>query len=135
MSRPLFILLMIFGIAAACCAISAPAARGDVFVLADDGQLTGGLGDKGGSPRERYVVRTDGGAVVTLDRLAVKQIVQQNAAELEYDKVRPTYADTTEDQWRLAEWCREKSLSKARQAALERVIELDPQNRQARIAL
>jgi len=135
MCRPLSIIVAGFGIGIACCAINATQLRADVFVLADDGQLTGELVNKDESPRKTYVVRTDGGAVITLDRLAVKHVVQQNAAELEYDKIRPTFADTAEDQWRLAEWCREKSLPKARQAALERVIELDPQNRQARIAL
>src|SRR5690349_9109790 len=79
-------------------------AKADTFVLTDDGQISGELVNKDESPRKTYVVRTDGGAVVTLDRLAVKQVVQQNAADVEYDKIRPTYADTAEDQWRLAEW-------------------------------
>jgi hypothetical protein len=81
------------------------------------------------------VIRTADGATITLDRSQVKQVVSQTPMELEYEKIRPTYADTVDDQWRLAEWCKEKALPHARQAALERVIELDPDNRQARMAL
>ena len=110
-------------------------AHGDNFLLTNDGQLTGELLNRDESPRQKYVIRTADGTTITLEKGQVKQVVSQSAAELEYEKIAPTFADTVEDQWRLAEWCKEKSLTRGRQIALERVIELNPDQKQARIAL
>ena len=107
----------------------------DNFLLTNDGQVTGELLNRDESPRQKFVIRTADGATITLEKAQVKQVVTQSAAELEYEKIAPTFADTVEDQWRLAEWCKEKSLPRGRQIALERVIELNPDHKQARIAL
>src|SRR3954468_1286140 len=101
--------------------IGIPSARGDVYILKTDGQVRGELVNREESPRQKYVIKTADGATVTLDKAQVKQIVPQNAAEIEYEKIRPTFADTAADQWKLAEWCRDHSLTKARQAALQRI--------------
>ncbi|HKD35321.1 MAG TPA: HEAT repeat domain-containing protein, partial [Pirellulales bacterium] len=61
--------------------------------------------------------------------------VLRGAADTEYEKIRPTYPDTVEGQWQLAEWCREHSLNKQRRTHLERIIVLDPNHKQARAAL
>ncbi|HZZ27156.1 MAG TPA: hypothetical protein VFE46_04040 [Pirellulales bacterium] len=87
------------------------------------------------TPRQKYVIQTSAGATLTFDRSQIKKVTAQSPAELEYEKIRPTFADTAEDQWRLAEWCRENSYSKGRQAALERVLQIDPDNRKAHMAL
>ncbi len=110
-------------------------ARADTYILKTDGQVRGELVNRDESPRQKYVIKTADGATVTIDKAQVKQIVPQNAAELELEKIRPTFADTPEEQWKLAEWCREHSLLKARQSVLERVIELDPNNAPAHKAL
>jgi hypothetical protein len=110
-------------------------ARADIYVLSNDGQVRGELVNKDEVPRQKYVIKTVDGAVITLERAQVKQIVPQLATEMEYEKIRPTFADTVADQWKLAEWCREKTMTKARQAALERIIELEPNHKQARLAL
>jgi hypothetical protein len=120
---------------AVCCGGACPCARADIFILANDGQLSGEFVNRDESPRQKYVVHTADGATITLERAQVKKVVPQSAAELEYEKICPTFADTADDQWRLAEWCREKSLPRGKQAALERVIELNPEHRQARMAL
>ncbi len=123
------------GIALAALCAGILSARADIYVLKSDGQVRGELVNKDESPRQKYVIKTAEGAVVTLDRAQVKNIVSQNAAETEYEKIRPTFADTAADQWKLAEWCREKSMTKARQEALQRVLELEPNHKQARLAL
>ena len=110
------------------------AAQADIFELSSGGQISGLWLNRDETPRQKYVIQTDK-ATFTFDHSQIKKITAQSPAELEYEKVRPTYADTAADQWRLAEWCREKSYPKGRQAALERVIQLDPENRQARMAL
>ena len=99
---------------AAHCALISPPARADIYVLANDGQVRGELKNTGESPRQKYVILTPEGMTVTLDRSQVKQIIPQSPAEIEFEKIRPTFADTAEDQWKLAEWCRENSLTRQR---------------------
>ena len=55
--------------------------------------------------------------------------------EAEYERIRPTYADTAAAQWELAQWCREHKLTAQRETHLRRVIELEPNHVEARHAL
>jgi HEAT repeats len=125
----------VIAMAAGFCVVASAPAPADIYVLANDGQVRGELQNIDEAPRQKYVILTPDGATVTLDRAAVKQIIPQLPAEVEFEKIRPTYADTADDQWRLAEWCRENSLSPQRQVVLEHIIELDPEYRPARLAL
>lgn len=111
------------------------AVRADIFTLQDDGQIRGELVNKDQKPRKNYVVKTASGGQVTLDAAQVKSVKKQSAAELQYDKIRSKYGDTSEAQWEIAQWCREHKLTKQRRVHLERVIELDPDHAEARHAL
>ncbi len=122
-------------VALALCAAASPIARADIFVLTNDGQIHGEMVNTDDAPRQQFVIRTPEGATVTIDRGQVKQIIPQTPAQMEFDKVRPTYADTLEQQWKLAEWCRENSLTRERQSVLEHIIELSPDYKPARLAL
>jgi hypothetical protein len=109
--------------------------RAEIFVLTNDGQVQGEEIKVPGTPASQTVIRTISGGQITLDKSQIKQIIPQPPAEAEYERIAPTYADTVEDQWRLAEWCRIHSLPKQRQAHLERIIALDPNHKPARAAL
>ncbi len=124
---------VLVGIAASI--LSAGVARAEIFILANDGQVQGEELKLPGTPPNQTVIRTASGGQVTLDKSQIKQIIPQGPAELEYERIRPTYADTVNDQWRLADWCRAHGLSKQRQVHLERVIALDPDHKAARGAL
>jgi hypothetical protein len=115
--------------------VAAGAARADIFILTGDGQVQGEIVASPNTPKDKTVIRTASGGEVTLDKSQIKQIIPQSAADLEYEKIRPTYPDTVEGQWQLAEWCRDHSLTKQRQTHLERVIALDPEHKQARALL
>jgi hypothetical protein len=110
-------------------------ARADIYMLTSGGQVQGELINPTESPRKQYIIRTDEGAKITIDRAQLKQIVPQSAAEIEYEKIKPTYPDTLEGQLQLADWCQKHSLQKQRMAALERVIEIDPNHTQSRALL
>ena len=113
-----------------------PIAAGNVYVLAGGGRIEGELLNADESPREKYVIKTDAGATVTVAADRVQKVLTPRAAEVEYERIRPTYPDTVEGQWALAEWCREHALPAAvREPHLRRVIELDPNHVQARRAL
>ena len=113
----------------------APGASAEVFVLAGGGRLVGELVNRNESPRQKYVIRTADGATVTLDAAQVRKILPQRPEEAEYERIRPTYADTAAAQWELAEWCRQHKLLPQREVHLRRVIELDPEHVEARRAL
>jgi hypothetical protein len=115
-------------------ALAAPA-WADTFVLHNGGRVEGELLNPDEKPRKSYVVQTDDGAKITLDAEQVAKVVQFSAAQREYEKIRPTFADTVEDQWELAEWCRKEKLLPERFAHLERLIAIDPDHAQARRAL
>jgi hypothetical protein len=111
------------------------AAHGDVFVLAQGGQVVGELQNPEQSPRETYVVKDADGVVVTLSKAQVKQWIRPKPEEVEYEKIRATCPDTPDGQWELAEWCKERKLTAQRKVHLQRVVELDPDNEQAHKAL
>ena len=111
------------------------AAGAEVFVLENGGRVVGDLTNPNEIPREKYVVRTSEGMLITLDRRQVKQILRPRPEELEYEKIWPRCPDTIEEQWKLAEWCRERLLIEQRQRHLRRILELDPDHKEARRAL
>ncbi len=113
----------------------APLASAEVFVLTGGGQITGDLLNRDQTPRKQYVVQTTEGVKVTLDASQIKKVMRSRPEEAEYDRIRPTYADTVEDQWKLGLWCRNHKLSAQRAVHLRRVIELDPNNVEAYRAL
>ena len=111
-------------------------ATGEVYVLVGGGRIEGELVNADESPREKYVIKTDGGATVTIVADQVKKVFTPRPNEVEYERIRPTYPDTVDGQWALAEWCREHRMPRVvREAHLGRVIELDPNHVLARRAL
>ena len=112
------------------------AVRGDeTFVLTRGGQIVGQLQNPDQSPRTTYVIKTSEGSQVTLARSQVKEVVSKDPTLAEYEKIRPRYGDTAEEQWALAEWCQERNLAQLRRDHLERVVEVDPNHANARRAL
>jgi hypothetical protein len=114
--------------------LSRPAAA-EVFILTTGGRVEGQWLNRDETPRKKFVIQTSGGGQITLARTQVKEVLQARPEELEYQKIRPSYADTVEGQWALAEWCRTNRLTAQRETHLRRVIELDPDHVQARRAL
>ncbi len=104
----------------------------ELFLLTGGGRVSGELLNPDQTPRETYVIRTAGGGQVTLARSQVERFVASRPIEDQYAKIRPSYADTVEGQWALAEWCRENRLMLQRRTHLQRIIELDPDHAGAR---
>jgi hypothetical protein len=113
----------------------AQTATAEVFVLANGGRVTGELVNRDESPRQRYVVLVADGGKVTFEPSQVQQVLRQKPDEAEYERIAPSYADTVEAQWELAEWCRQRKLTAQRDVHLRRVIELDSNHAKARAAL
>jgi len=110
-------------------------ASSEVFLLTNGSQIKGRLLNPDESPRQRFVIQTAEGTKITLSRYQVKQILHQSPEESEYASIRHRYPDTVDGHWALAEWCRERGLTKQRQEHLERIIQLAPDHAEARAAL
>ncbi len=125
----------VWGITAAVLCCCSPAVRAEVFQLANNGEVRGELVNRDEKPRTHYVVKTAEGGNISLPADRVKKVVKQSAGEMEYDRRAATAADTVKAQWDVAEFCREKHLAAQRTKHLERIIQLDPDNADARRAL
>lgn len=125
MLKPSLLSLIVAGFALA-------PASAEVFVLRSGGRIEGLHVNADNKWGPEYIVRTADGGEVTIARTDVKEVIRIRDAELAYDRVAPTYADTIEDQLKLAEWCREQFLSAQEKAHLRRVLELDPDNAKIR---
>jgi len=126
-------LITIFFLAAV---VLAPAwCAAEVFLLESGGRIDGTLLNPEQNPREKFIVRIDGGATVTLQASQVVQILHAKPEEREYRRIRPNYPDTADGQWALAEWCLEQRLLEERQRHLQRILELEPDHAEARRAL
>lgn len=110
-------------------------APAEVLVLVHGGRLEGELVNPDETPRKTYVIRLSAGGQISLEAAQVKDVIATRPEMAEYEKVRSKYPDTAEGQWALAEWCKEHRLEPQRKALLERVIQLDPEHKQARALL
>lgn len=115
--------------------VLATTAPADVFVLTSGGRISGELLKRTEPPHRQYIIQVADGSKVTLDPDQVADVIRQRPAEAEYERIRPTYADTVEAQSELAQWCRDHKLSAQREVHLRRVIELDPTNAEAHLGL
>jgi hypothetical protein len=110
-------------------------AEAEVFILTNGGRVEGELLNPDELPRQKYAVRTAVGAEITLTPDQVEEVVYRRPEQVEYEAMRHTCPDTVEGQWKLAEWCRERQLLSERETHLRRILELEPDNLQARRAL
>ena len=112
-------------------AILRPAA-GEVFLLKSGGRIEGDLVNADEKPRTSYVIALPGGGQVTLDAAAVEKVQPVPPELAEYQKVRRKYPDTVQGQLQMAEWCRDHNLPAQRKAHLERVLQIEPDQADAR---
>ncbi len=105
----------------------------DVFELTDGGRVTGVLVERGSD--EEYVVRTDSGAMVTLAKAQVYKIATVDDNLLEYQERSRTMPDTVDAHRRLAEWCKRQQFTKLRDHHLQRILQLDPNDKEVRVSL
>ena len=120
---------------AACLAGGASTVQADLFLLTSGGQVEGELVNRDESPRVNYVVRLATGGELTLARKQVANWVVQSEAQKRYDELLPKMPPTAEGHWKMAEWCRERSLESQRESHLREIVKLDPNHEGARLGL
>ncbi len=107
----------------------------DVIILHNGGVVRGQWLNRSASPAATYLIETESGGRLTLDKSQVKEAIRQSPSSFEYEQLAPSVADTADEQWDLAEWCRQRQLIEQRTAHLLRIIELEPDHAAARRAL
>ncbi len=106
--------------------------RADTFFLRSGGQIEGNVINKDENPRKSYVIAVAGGAEITLEADVVEKVQAVPPELAEYEKLRLKTRDTVLDQMNLAEWCRQHGLTAQRKSTLEHVLQLDPEQPEAR---
>ena len=112
-------------------AILRPAA-GEVFLLRSGGRIEGDLVNADENPRTSYVISLPNGGQLTLDAAVVEKVQPVRPELAEYEKVRRQHPDTVQGQLQMADWCRDHNLPAQRKTHLERVLQLDPDQADAR---
>jgi HEAT repeats len=117
-------------------AVLAPALAGaDVVRLKSGGEIQGVVRESEEAGADAVTVETLSGGVIVVPRADVEFITTRPRLVEEYELKAKTVPSTVEAQWELAEWCRERDLEEQRREHLLKVVELQPDHRQARAAL
>ena len=128
-------LTVIYYTAAIVLAVAGGVARADVFLLRSGGQIEGQWTNRQQGRSAGHEVSTASGIRVRVAATQVEERVPQLKSEAEYERIAPAYGPSIDDQWRLAEWCRQNSLPHRRRGHLEAILALDPDHIAARRAL
>jgi hypothetical protein len=107
-------------------------AEGDVFVLRSGGRIEGDLVNSDEQPRTSYVISLPGGGQLTLDAAVVAKVESVPQELAEYEKVRRQHPNTVQGQLQMADWCHKHKLDAQWKTHLERVLQLDPDQADAR---
>ncbi len=118
---------------------SISSAAADEFVLKDGRQISGVVQKEltnEATKQKQLVVDVGAGTMVLINQSDIKRHSRSGKAEQAYaDLIKAHFADTVEFHLKMAGYCHENGLSKQETAHLERVIELDPNERTARAGL
>lgn len=106
-----------------------------LFVTKDGDRIVGTLLNPDQNPSKVYQIQTPDDKKVTIFAHELKNHRRASDAEVEYVKRRAAATDTVKAQWELAEWCRTKYFLSDRKKHLKRIIELEPDHKEARTSL
>ena len=107
----------------------------DTIILRSGGQIEGQLLNPDESPRQRFIVATQPGGKVTLAANQVRKVLSQTSVQQQYELLAGRMHDTSDDHWKMAEWCLQNDLLSKRKLHLQRVIEIDPNHVESHKAL
>ena len=121
--------MLVLGTAMSCC-------NADLIELKSGGKIRGKISTKANSPAGSVVtIKTLAGTMIVVQRDDVRKIARRSLLVEEYEIRAHFTPNKVGTQWGLAEWCREKRLGKQRKVHLAKVVELDPDHRQAHLGL
>jgi uncharacterized membrane protein YgcG len=107
----------------------------DEFILKNGKRVEGALLNPDQQPRVTYEIQLATGGSTSVNAQDVLRFVPESAAKRRYRELLPRMPQTADGNWKMAQWCRKKSLSAERALHLEQTIALDPNHESARRAL
>jgi hypothetical protein len=99
----------------------------DTVILKDGRKIEGEIVEE---TAEKYVVKTKFG-VQQIDKIDVERVEHEKSDSQIYEEKKKA-ANDAESHYQLAQWCKEKGLTKEAEDELKRTIELDPNHEKAR---
>jgi hypothetical protein len=131
MNRP----LLLSALVAACVSCVAISARAEVFLLHHGGQIEGQWINRQDAKPDTYEIDMLSGGHITLSAALVEKVVVQSDVLQRYQELLPRVPNTVEGHLDMAERCRKAGLKEQREFHLQKVLELDPNQAEARRGL
>ncbi len=133
MFQPFFhVISLRFLLAGLLCVTGVSTAGADLIRLNSGGEIRGTIStDKGATSGPQVVITTLTGTEITIAQEQIEFITRRPLKVEEYESRARKTPNTVEDQWALAEWCREKNLRRQRETHLEQIVALDPDHEKA----
>ena len=103
--------------------------------LSGGGTLTGKLANPDAAPDEDYIVTLNETDTVILPHNLLRKKETLRSEAVEYRLTAPLTRDSVESHRQISEWCREKNMPIEARLHLERIIQIAPEDEQARKAL
>jgi hypothetical protein len=112
----------------------------DTIHLKNGGVLYGSVEEITENKQRFYLVRTEGGMTLKLKRSQVSHVQEPTDAMREYLQLKQSMADSVDAHWQMQQWCldnsrRDSRLARQREYHLLKIIELDPDHKDARARL
>lgn len=106
---------------------------GETLVLKQGGRVEGTiLNPAGAQEPETYRIRTRTGIEMEISSDQVEYVVHPGGAYEQYDKKVKLMADSVEGNLTMANWCKSNNLSSLADRHYRRILELEPDNKEAR---
>lgn len=111
-------------------------AEADLIRLKSGGEIRGSISrEKGATTGPDVTIATLSGGEVTVSQEQI-EFVSRRRMKIEHYETRARQTpNTVEDQWALAEWCREQNLRRQRADHLKQIIQLEPDHEKAHYGL
>ncbi len=106
----------------------------DLVKLMNGGELRGKI-VASSDAKNKIRVETLTGATVVVERSQVQFVTPRSLSMEEYETRSRSLEDSADAHWELAEWCRQKGLTKQRETHLRRVTDLAPDHEKAQSIL
>ena len=106
---------------------------GETLVLKNGGRVEGTILNPAGTQEpETYQIRARTGIELEISSDQVEYVVHPGGAYEQYDKKVKLMADSVEGNITMANWCKTNNLSSLADRHYRRILELDPDNKEAR---
>lgn len=107
--------------------------RADVFLMKESGKIDGNLLNVEEVPRKTYRIETTDGLEIEIEAKYVERVRKgEREALVEYESTAPFKEDTIANHLELAEWCSKNQLPELSRQHLSRILEHNPDHKEAR---